>query len=320
VGSGAGLTGVVKSISFNGGAAADGAVSITSPAQVQPDWNATTGLGSILNKPALFSGSYTDLSSKPTLFSGSYTDLSSKPTLFDGAYSSLSGKPTIPTAVSNLTQDTVLYGTAGYGFGIGAVPGYTWTSTGPDGGGVDTIIETWNVPATGVWSFSNITLKLQAQRLNCNGWLSTTQYSIASLEINITGVGWRPIATAAWNGIAALNSVTADGQSRKVGIQSSYFIEQLGYGRHEAQGNDYRKPYYISAGANIRYRQVWATTLPVQYFTLNDAGVVDSTDVFNPIIVPGSGNYEWRAYPVPISASGFWYLGNRVEWSALRVA
>jgi hypothetical protein len=81
VGSGAGLSGVVTSVSFNGAAAVNGAVSITSPAQVQPDWNATSGLGSILNKPALFSGSYTDLSSKPTLFSGSYTDLTNKPTI-----------------------------------------------------------------------------------------------------------------------------------------------------------------------------------------------------------------------------------------------
>jgi len=81
VGSGTGLTGVVKSISFNGAAAVDGAVSITSPAQVQPDWNAASGLGSILNKPALFSGSYTDLTSKPALFSGSYTDLTNKPTI-----------------------------------------------------------------------------------------------------------------------------------------------------------------------------------------------------------------------------------------------
>ena len=87
VGSGAGLTGVVKSISFNGAAAVDGAVSITSPAQVQPDWNATTGLGQILNKP--------------TLFSGSYADLSSKPTLFDGAYSSLTGIPAAPVTSVN---------------------------------------------------------------------------------------------------------------------------------------------------------------------------------------------------------------------------
>jgi hypothetical protein len=108
VGSGAGLTGVVTSISFNGAAAVNGAVSITSPAQVQPDWNATTGLGSILNKPALFSGSYTDLSNKPALFSGSYTDLSSKPTLFDGAYSSLTGIPAAPVTSVNASTGAVI--------------------------------------------------------------------------------------------------------------------------------------------------------------------------------------------------------------------
>jgi hypothetical protein len=35
--------------------------------QVQTDWNATTGLGVILNKPTLFSGSYVDLTNKPTI-------------------------------------------------------------------------------------------------------------------------------------------------------------------------------------------------------------------------------------------------------------
>jgi len=112
VGSGAGLSGVVTSVSFNGAAAVNGAVSITSPAQVQPDWNATTGLGSILNKPALFSGSYTDLSSKPTLFDGAYSSLTGKPTLFDGAYSSLSGKPTIPSVSGTLKE--VASWTSGY--------------------------------------------------------------------------------------------------------------------------------------------------------------------------------------------------------------
>ena len=34
---------------------------------VQSDWNATTGDARILNKPTLFSGSYTDLSNKPTI-------------------------------------------------------------------------------------------------------------------------------------------------------------------------------------------------------------------------------------------------------------
>ena len=36
-------------------------------AQVQSDWNASSGLGEILNKPTLFSGSYADLTNKPTI-------------------------------------------------------------------------------------------------------------------------------------------------------------------------------------------------------------------------------------------------------------
>jgi hypothetical protein len=131
VGSGAGLSGVVKSISFNGAAAVDGAVSITSPAQVQPDWNAATGLGSILNKP--------------TLFSGSYTDLSSKPTLFDGAYSSLSGQPTIPSVSGTLKEVaswTSFYlgdGLQNLSLGGGPIVTGTQSTGGPLGGWYQTI-------------------------------------------------------------------------------------------------------------------------------------------------------------------------------------
>ena len=53
-----------------------------------------------------FSGSYTDLTNKPTIFSGSYTDLTNKPTLFSGSYTDLTNKPTIPTATSQLTNDS----------------------------------------------------------------------------------------------------------------------------------------------------------------------------------------------------------------------
>ena len=54
-------------------------------AQVQTDWNATTGISSIKNKPTLAtvatSGSYNDLSNKPNLFSGDYNDLTNKPAI-----------------------------------------------------------------------------------------------------------------------------------------------------------------------------------------------------------------------------------------------
>jgi hypothetical protein len=83
--------------------------------QVNADWTATAGPAKILNKPTLFSGSYSDLTGKPTLFSGSYSDLTNKPvipaaqvsvdwnattgvarilnkpTLFSGAYADLTG-------------------------------------------------------------------------------------------------------------------------------------------------------------------------------------------------------------------------------------
>ena len=66
--------------------------------QVNSDWNATSGVAQILNKPTLFSGSYVDLTNKPTLFSGAYADLTGKPTLFSGSYVDLTNKPTIPAA------------------------------------------------------------------------------------------------------------------------------------------------------------------------------------------------------------------------------
>lgn len=44
-----------------------GDVTVVIPQQVQPDWNAEEGLGSIKNKPVLFDGSYTSLSDKPTI-------------------------------------------------------------------------------------------------------------------------------------------------------------------------------------------------------------------------------------------------------------
>jgi hypothetical protein len=90
-----------------------------STVQQSADWNATTGVTQILNKPAIFSGSYVDLTNQPTLAtvaltgqyndliakpnlapvasSGNYNDLSNKPNLFSGNYTDLVNRPTIPS-------------------------------------------------------------------------------------------------------------------------------------------------------------------------------------------------------------------------------
>ena len=79
------------------------------PSQVNADWNATTGVAQILNKPTLFSGNYNDLTNKPTLFDGNYNSLSNKPNLaavaISGSYNDLVNKPSIPTAVGELTNN-----------------------------------------------------------------------------------------------------------------------------------------------------------------------------------------------------------------------
>ena len=79
------------------------------PAQVNADWNATSGAAQILNKPTLFSGNYNDLTNKPNLFSGSYNDLTNKPNLsavaYSGSYNDLTNKPSIPTVVGELTNN-----------------------------------------------------------------------------------------------------------------------------------------------------------------------------------------------------------------------
>ena len=78
------MLGAIK-IGANIAVAADGTASVATPfsgqfadltgvpstvTQVNPDWNALTGAGQILNKPSLFSGQYTDLTGSPTSLSG----------------------------------------------------------------------------------------------------------------------------------------------------------------------------------------------------------------------------------------------------------
>ena len=84
-------------------------------AQVQSDWNASSGMGAILNKPTLFSGNYNDLTNKPTIpadtgdltnnagyitssaLSGYALSSSLATVATSGSYNDLSGKPSIPT-------------------------------------------------------------------------------------------------------------------------------------------------------------------------------------------------------------------------------
>ena len=77
--------------------------------QVNADWDASTGLSAILNKPSLFSGDYNDLTNTPTIEAPVNADwdaasgqsaILNKPSLFSGDYNDLSNKPAV-TAQAN---------------------------------------------------------------------------------------------------------------------------------------------------------------------------------------------------------------------------
>ncbi len=98
------------------------------------DWNSTSGVTAIQNKPILFDGNYNSLQNKPNLFSGKYDDLQGKPT----ATTSASGEMPIlgdykqsaqgvdhgkwllcnGQAISRLTYST-LFTLIGTAFGVG---------------------------------------------------------------------------------------------------------------------------------------------------------------------------------------------------------
>lgn len=87
-------------------------------AQVNADWNASSGVSQILNKPTLAtvatSGSYTDLTNQPTIpaaqvnadwnASSGLAQILNKPTLFSGSYADLTGKPVIPATITDLAD------------------------------------------------------------------------------------------------------------------------------------------------------------------------------------------------------------------------
>jgi len=87
-------------------------------AQVNADWNATSGIAQILNKPTLATvattGNYNDLINTPSIpaaqvqsdwnATSGLAQILNKPILFSGSYSDLTGRPTIPAAITDLAD------------------------------------------------------------------------------------------------------------------------------------------------------------------------------------------------------------------------
>jgi hypothetical protein len=103
-----------------------------STAQIQSDWNASSGLGVILNKPTLFSESYTDLSNKPTLGTAASKDIpvTGNASATQVVYGSDTRLTDARTATSHATTHATGGSDALTASDIGAVPNDASTSFG----------------------------------------------------------------------------------------------------------------------------------------------------------------------------------------------
>ena len=111
---------------------ASGNIAITIPtpvAQVNSDWNATSGKAQILNKPTLFSGSYSDLTNKPTI-------------------------PTVPTKVSAFTNDSGYLEDAPIDTNQYVRQDGAWVISSGGGSGASTT----GFPTTESWAYNNKTV------------------------------------------------------------------------------------------------------------------------------------------------------------------
>ncbi len=128
-------------------------------AQVNSDWNATSGLEQILNRPTLAtvatSGQYSDLSGLPTIpaaqvnsdwnSSSGVSQILNKPTLFSGSYNDLTNKPTIPSDLADLAN---VSSNAPANNDVLSWNGSNWAPSSTSGGGSSSFVGLTDTPGS----------------------------------------------------------------------------------------------------------------------------------------------------------------------------
>ena len=197
-------------------------------AQVNADWNATSGVAQITNKPTLAtvatSGQYADLSGLPSIPSSQVkvdwnstsgvTEILNKPTLFSGVYNDLTGKPSIPTNLASLSD---VSSTAPANQDVLSWNGSNWAPSSTSGGGSSTFVGLTDTPG----NFSS----QGGKWLRVNAGATALEYVTAPYDTSYT------------------QSAVVDGTNVKLRLSDSQAV------------ND---DILITAGANITFANVTA--------------------------------------------------------------
>jgi len=207
-------------------------------AQVNSDWNATSGVAQISNKPTLHSvatsGQYSDLSGLPSIpaaqiqsdwnitNTASVDYIKNKPTLFSGSYNDLSDKPSIPSTLGSLSDVSPATPNSN---DVLKWNGSNWTPL-PDatgGGGVTTFTALTDTPANftsqagkylkvnaGATALEYVTLPVDPDTNTTYSQSSVADGSNVKLRLTDSGSTNDDILITAGNNIT-ISSVTANG-------------------------------------------------------------------------------------------------------------
>jgi hypothetical protein len=173
-----------------------------STAQVQSDWSASSGLGQILNKPTLFSGSYGDLTGTPSLFSGSYTDLTNRnhaSTHATGGSDSLTAADI--GAISNAGNAVF---TAGW-WSRGSFP----TGSGGSGSGS----AAYPLNTIGTWGVIKATGSTPRLYVNDNGTQKFLEFQTSAFATVATSGSYADLSSKPTLGTAAAKDIPASGNA-----------------------------------------------------------------------------------------------------------
>ena len=286
-------------------------------AQVNADWNATSGVAQISNKPTLAtvatSGSYSDLSGLPSIPSAqiqsdwnvsntsSVDFIKNKPTLFSGVYNDLTGKPNIPTNLADLAN---VSSTAPASADVLSWNGSNWAPSATGAGGSTTFVGLTDTPANftsqaGKWLKVNAgatALEYVAAPYDT----SYTQSSVSSgsnvnLRLTSSQAANDDILITAGANITFAN-VTADGFTISGNPNTTYSQTALASGSNvnlRLQGSDSSNDdILVTAGTNISISAVSAAG-----FTINSTAPSGAT-VTTDDSAPGSasdGDLWWKS-------------------------
>jgi hypothetical protein len=200
-------------------------------AQVNSDWNASSGLAQILNKPTLFSGSYADLTNKPTIYSSAYIGTTSLDFTRSSASQTLSGvsidgsivwvnstpAPGDPfrTAISAASGNASISLTSGLP-GLGSTVSWTFDTT--------KITFPNTTTQTTAWTGSSPTLTT-ARNINGVSFNGSADITVTAAAGTLTGTELKStVVTSSLTSVGTLTSLTASGLVRfnSAGVGASY--------------------------------------------------------------------------------------------------